>query len=181
MNSMKDYRVSGFNLVELHDWLSYYLRGMIPDWLKVFVTWLISATSFLLRKVHIVLWVFVGMFLLDTVTGYMVARRCGDVSSERMRAGVLKLFLYFVVIICGTLLDLMIFEEVKHRGLFYLSTAYCASVEAQSVLENVQKLGGKTPSLLVLYLRRLFGGSNDLKCKRNGDGSSDSGDGQGLF
>lgn len=155
-------------------WFEYYLRELVPDWFKVSLTWVFGLTSFVAHTVHIVLWVFCGMFLLDTITGYMVARRAGTTSSKRMQAGLLKLFLYFVVIACGALLDLMLFEEVKHRGLFYLSTAYCVAVEAQSVLENVNKLGGRTPTTLFVVIKRIIGGCNDLDCKGDRNSGSDS-------
>lgn len=150
------------------EWVKYYLARFFElDTFRVVSGTLLGILLAVIESIHTSVWIFIGMFFLDTLLGYLAARKRGVANSNRMRAGVWKLLLYIVTIGAAAMADRAFFGKVPDFGLWYLTVGYCVATEFKSVLENVERLGGNVPSFL-LQAARAFEKRFD-KGDRNGE------------
>jgi toxin secretion/phage lysis holin len=90
-----------------------------------------------------------GLMLLDLVTGIWVAGAAGEISSKGCRRGALKFVVYLILMSAAALAD----KVIPVRVAFSSMTAYLALTELISIMENVSKLGGPVPPVLLKTLK----------------------------
>lgn len=95
----------------------------------------------------------VMLMVIDTVTGVSATLVEGKpVSSRRFAHSVVKAVIYFLAISAGKFLD----TSVPGEFVQYSTIGFVASTEFISILENIGRMGFKTPKTIVKNLRRKF-------------------------
>lgn len=86
-----------------------------------------------------------SLFLIDFITGTIVAIRLKNWSSSRSRSGVVKIGLYFMFILISRLVDKVMVIKFASP----LIDSYIVLTEAGSIFENAKKLGYEIPEIFI--------------------------------
>lgn len=118
---------------------------------KLFVTGVLSVTSFLIGDLYTDAVLAVIMLLIfDTCTGVLAAYIEKQViTSKRFGSSVLKSILYLVAISAGHFVD----QSIPGQLAQYSTIAFVAVTEFISIIENIGRMGYKTPQKLLNQLK----------------------------
>jgi len=144
--------------------VKYYIAKSFDgfSW-KFGLSLLLSAITWIEGFYGAILWVFIGMFALDLLSGILRSRHQGiPISSHRLRYSVTKLGAYMILI---TALLFASSIETSFVPIVTVVYYYCIFTEFKSIVENVSAMGVKVPALL--------SGKIDYKIKENDTGDKD--------
>lgn len=105
----------------------------------------------MMAKYGIIIGITIAFSVLDVLTGYLGAVIKKNVSSSKMRKGLLKKAVQVVVIACACLLQFghTYVDLGINIPVVYVTCAFLIWMEATSILENADKiLGGKLSGLI---------------------------------
>lgn len=100
--------------------------------------------------------VLLGLVLLDQVTGVAVAVKRQQFTSTKFRSGLIKLFMYLVLIVAFHLLGLVV-APLQVIEIDKIATLYLAATEAFSIAENVNRFTGVPLPQWIRELLKSFG------------------------
>lgn len=126
--------------------------------LKSVITFVLMFTSFMLGDLYDVEIIAVSMLLtIDFVTGVIGAVYAGEsIKSRRMANSVVKALVYYLAISAGKFLD----QSIPGEFVQYSTIGFVAVTEFISIIENIGKMGFKTPKALVANLREKYESRN---------------------
>ena len=81
------------------------------------------------------------LMILDVLTGWLNAYKKGELSSKKMRDGIIKKSAEIVMIVVGMLIKYSLGVPAVSEFI----TIYMCWMEILSLVENYEKLGGKLP------------------------------------
>lgn len=132
------------------------------EYLKLISISIISMIASYLGILGPILLVLLLLMILDYITGMWASKYQGILSSKRGANGIIKKFIYVIIIIVGLLLDYVILITTKELGIvlplrtFFglLIAIWFVINEMLSILENAIKLESKLPKFLGSFLNK---------------------------
>ncbi|AYP68607.1 toxin secretion/lysis holin [Exiguobacterium phage vB_EalM-132] len=101
-------------------------------------------------------WVFLGLFLIDLVTGIMKSKHNGvPITSKRLRSSVNKLGAYMLLI---TALIITSKAEPAFMPIVTGAYYYFIFIEFKSIIENVEEMGVTIPEFIKSFVNNKLGG-----------------------
>lgn len=100
--------------------------------------------------------VFVILFLVDFIFGIVTAYKKNEINSRKMKNGLLKILLYFLVIIAAHHFDTWVLSTASNLGFVFdgyffktIVVGYIIITEFLSILEHASDLGVPVPGIIV--------------------------------
>lgn len=136
--------------------LSIYWRALMDHgFLKLLWATALSGVTMLFGRPSPLLVMLLGIMIMDFVLGFAHACRAGTVSGERIKGGMLKIFMYFVGVGVIMIVDNTAGHVIQmvHIPMLDMFVAYLVVHEALSCLNHLSYFGVPIPARVVSYLK----------------------------
>lgn len=139
-------------LQEIAEALLHYIRQVFSSGalFRVLGAFLASLFTFFFGDITTAVYAFLGLLILDIVTGTWASAETGkEITSKMFLRGAVKIIIYFILICTGHLLETIGLPLTRSAAIYY-----AALTEGRSILENLELISGGLP--LIDYIQELL-------------------------
>jgi len=128
----------------MRDWIAHYCDSLLEYFRFKVCGSIASVFFYTFGSLNDPVYVLLIFTLIDTILGFVKAVKERQLSSDKLRKGVVKFIIYFIFIVLANCLD-KVFGSPFGTSLRSFSISYLIITEGISILENLQAFGLNIP------------------------------------